>query len=279
MINGELLELDSAAISATDLTLRRGYGLFDFFRVHDGSPLYFELHIKRLLKGIESLRLDFPYSETEITDQVRLLIGENQMEGITGIRIVVTGGLSADGFTPARSNVIITQERFRLPPESIYEKGTSLMTHEYRRELPEVKSLNYMVAVFLAPEMHARGTTEVLYHSDNHVSECTRSNIFCIRNGCLHTPVSDALEGITRGRVIEIARGTMDVEVHDFSLPFIMDADEVFITSTIKRIIPVIRIDEKQIADGNPGAYTRKLMNMLMENDNDYLNNSKRANE
>ncbi len=271
MINGDLYDHNKASIPATDLTLRRGYGLFDFFRVHEGIPLYFEHHLKRLFRGIDRLGLNVRWSRDEIAEQVLKVIGANEIERVTGIRIVVTGGLSADGFTPADANVIITQERFRLPPEHLYSDGTALMTHEYRREIADVKSLNYMLAVYLAPEMYRRNTTEVLYYSDGKVSECTRSNIFCIHGNKLITPLSDTLEGITRGRILEIGQPEVNIEVRDFSLSYLLEADEVFITSTIKRIIPVIRIDDHQIGSGRPGTLTKLLMDKLSERDRSYL--------
>ncbi|MEJ2006413.1 MAG: aminotransferase class IV [Cyclobacteriaceae bacterium] len=271
MINGELRELHAAEIPATDLTLRRGYGLFDFFRVHDGTCLYLEHHIQRLFRGIDRLRLDINHDQEMIMTQVKELVAENHIDGITGIRIVVTGGVSPDGFTPAKSNVIITQESFKLPPDPLFRDGTALMTHAYKREIADVKSLNYMMAVYLAPEMHRSGATEVLYHFEDRVSECTRSNVFCISKGKLYTPVSDVLAGITRGRILDLAAKEMETVQEDFSPSFLMEADEVFISSTIKRIIPVVRINDIQIGAGVPGPLTRSLMKGLRDLDQAYL--------
>jgi branched-chain amino acid aminotransferase len=272
IVNGNLWDEDKASIPATDLTLRRGYGLFDFFRVHDGIPLYFEHHLMRLFRGIDRLGLNVQWNKDEITEQVFRLIASNRIDGITGVRIVVTGGLSSDGFTPAAANVIVTQEKFSPPPHHLYSSGTALMTHEYRREIADVKSLNYMLAVFLAPEMKRRNTTEILYYSEGKVSECTRSNVFCIFGNKLITPLSDTLEGITRGRILEIGGPELDVEIRDISLSDLLKADEVFISSTIKRIIPVVRIDDHKIGNGTPGMATKKLMKKLSAHDSVYLN-------
>lgn len=273
VINGRLCDEQAAVIPATDLTLRRGYGLFDFFRVHNSVPLYLPSHLERLQRGIDRLGLDVTTDVSGFEEQVMRLVRANEMDGVSGVRIVVTGGMSSDGFTPERSNVIITQERFKLPDEDLYHSGTALMTSEYRREIPDVKSLNYMHAVYLAPEMYRRGTTEILYYSDGRVSECTRSNLFCIRGNTLYTPASDVLAGITRKKILEIAEPALKVSVEDISLAFLMEADEVFISSTIKRIIPVVRIDDKAVANGMPGSQTRLLMEKLQRLDNEYLTN------
>jgi D-alanine transaminase/branched-chain amino acid aminotransferase len=271
IINGNVTDPENAFVPATDLTLRRGYGLFDFFRVHGTKPLYLEEHLDRLFRGISILRLETQWSRQDIKNQVNQLVSMNDREGITGIRIVVTGGDASDGFTPATANVIITQEHLKIPDKRNYTEGTTLMTHSFRRELPEVKSVNYLLAVYMAPLMHEKGATEILFHSEGKISECTRSNVFCIRDGALHTPVTAALKGITRGKILDFAGDVMPVSESDFSLDFLLNSDEVFITSTIKRIIPVTKIDDRQLSGGMPGPITSKLMDLLQAKDEAYL--------
>ena len=267
ILNGSAVNLDEACIPVNDLTLRRGYGLFDFFRVHDGIPMYLEDHLTRLIQGSEKLGMKLPFVREEIRKQVIQLIEINNQPGVTGIRIVVTGGASPDGFTPAVSNIIITQEKFNAPAPVLYEKGTTIISQNYRRELPDVKSINYLNAVYYAPKMREAGATEIIYHYNGNVSECTRSNVFCVKDGKIYTPVTDALEGVTRKNLIRIAKEEYAVHIHDFSLDFLMDSDEVFITSTIKRILPVSCIDGKPVGKGVPGPVTESLISLLKEAD------------
>ncbi|MCA6073904.1 aminotransferase class IV [Fulvivirga sedimenti] len=270
LLNGNLVRQESAFIPVNDLTLRRGYGLFDFFRVKDNTCLYLQDHADRLFTGIRGLNLVINQDKNTLIQQIQQLVEANNLKGASGIRIVVTGGSSPDGFTPSEANIIITQERFSEPNPLLYENGTSIISLEYRRELATFKSVNYMNAVYMAPEMKRQGATEILYHFWGAVSECTRSNVFCISNDILYTPVSDILHGITRKRVLEIASGIMEVRAEDFSLQFLKEADEVFITSTIKRILPVSRIDHSPVSDGNVGQVTRKLMYLLQKRDQEY---------
>ncbi len=264
-----MVDQDSASIPVNDLTLRRGYGLFDFFRVQDEKCLYLRYHIERLFNGIDGLGLVVDFDGDSLTRQIRDLTKTNKLSGTSGMRVVVTGGPSPDGFTPSAANVIITQERFKEPILSSYEKGVSIVTMEYKREQASFKSINYMNAVFMAPFMRQQGALEILYHYDGNVSECTRSNVFCVSGGVLHTPVSDALKGITRKNVLDIAKNVIAVKEEDFSLGFLKQADEVFITSTIKRILPVTEIDREPVGNGMVGPATRQLMALLQKRDRD----------
>src|SRR5690606_3594045 len=115
-----------------------------------------------------------------------------------------------------------------------------LVTEEYVRPLSSIKTTNYTFPVWLSAKWKEQAAEDVLYHCAGNISESSRSNIFMVKNGIVATPKSNILLGITRQHVLILAG---DVEERDISLTEILNADEVFMTATTKRILPVTQID------------------------------------
>lgn len=266
MFNGALLPEEEARLPVTDLVVRRGFAIFDFFRVRNGHPLYMEYHLRRFMNGAKDTGMDPGFRENELRDQVNALVRAYEEPYAEGaVRIVLTGGEAP--WYPESPNLVITYEPLRNYDELLYREGSRVITHQFLRELPEIKTVSYMTAVSLTGRMRKAGATEVLYHQDGHVHEFSRSNIFIVRGGVLFTPAGQVLAGITRWLVLELARSIMPVQETRISMDEVLAADEVFMTSTIKRIIPVVQVDDTRIGKGLPGGITRSLMDMLAERD------------
>jgi len=256
-INGEFKPAGEASLLVTDLAILRGYGIFDFFRAIDGKPIFIEDHLDRFEKSMAGLHLETEYSRDDLRSFILRLIDLNP-HPLLGVKMVCTGGYSRDGYTPHGSNLFMLARPFAFHP---FDKGLSLMTAEHRRELHEVKTINYLTPVSLLPKMKEAGADDVLYHKDGRVSESSRSNVFMIKNGTLITPDSDMLLGVTRKRILSFAREILPVEVRPVLLQELLSADEVFLTASTKRISPVTRIDRTSFAIG---PYTRKLYDRLV---------------
>ena len=258
MMNGEIVEASKAQLHVSDLALLRGYGLFDFFRVKEGVPLFLEDYFARFYGSAEKLGLEVPISKGELETLIHKLLDANG-EGDTNIRLLLTGGYSDDGFTPAEPNLVALQHARKNYDPKLFEEGAALITHEYVRDLPEVKSINYATAVRLIPEMKRANATEVLYHDNGNVAETSRANIFIVnQEGTLVTPAEGILEGITRKRILELAED-IAVETRAISLDEVRAAKEVFITSTTKGAMPISKIDGDVIGDGRAGEVTARL--------------------
>ena len=258
MLNGEIVKTSQAQLHASDLALLRGYGLFDFFRVKEGVPLFLEDYFARFYRSAEKLGLEVPVSREELESLVFKLLDANG-ESDTNVRLLLTGGYSDDGFTPAEPNLIALQHAHKDYDPELFEKGAALITHKYVRDLPEVKSINYATAVRLIPKMKEANATEVLYHDGERVAETSRANIFIVNEeGTLVTPAEGILEGITRKRILELAEDRA-VEMRAISLEEVLGAKEVFITSTTKGAMPISKIDDQVIGGGGAGEVTTQL--------------------
>ena len=258
-LNNQIVHESEATISIKDIGLTRGYGIFDYFQVYDGVPLFMEPHLERFTNSCSLMRLDIGKSQDEIAQIIRQLIHTNQVKH-AGIKLVVTGGVSPNGFDVSTPSLSIQVLPYLMVPEEIQEQGTSVFTHKFVRALPEVKTTNYSMAIYLSPKVKAHGAIEPLYYSDDSVSECARSNIFGVKDNMLYTPAHNILHGITRNHILEIAaEKSIEVHIRDITLEEFSQMDEVFLTGTAKRVQPIIQIDHTQIGDGHPGPTTRLL--------------------
>ncbi|MBD3629393.1 aminotransferase class IV [Cyclobacterium sp.] len=252
----KIIASEKASVHPLDIGLIRGYAIFDFFRTVGHHPLFLEDYLKRFTLSANKAGLPLAYSIQELRDIIyRLIEKNNHQDG--GIRMVLTGGISPNHFLPAQGKLFIFCEPLMLPSQEKYAKGVKLLSVDYVRPLPAIKTTNYTYPCWLSLDWKAQGAEDVVYHHNGRVSESSRSNIFLVKHGQIYTPQRDILWGITRKKVMELAAQT---SLSDFSLEDLLDADEVFISSTTKRILPITQIDTVKIGDGLPGAFTKKLM-------------------
>lgn len=259
------MKTEEANLNINDLAILRGYGIFDFFRLVDNKPLFFEDHLNRFYRSADIAQLPIPFSEMELKGQIFDLISKNNLP-ISGIRIVLTGGYSDDGYSIGVPNLMITQERISFPDEKKYTNGVNIITRNFQRELPEVKTIGYMTGIWMKPEIRKQNAFDVLYINNCKVHELTRSNIFMVTSeGRVVTPANNILKGITRKNVLKVAYPNYEVEERDISLDEILNAQEVFLTGTTKKILPVVQIDGNKIGDGKPGKVTIQLLQLFNE--------------
>ena len=136
------------------------------------------------------------------------------------------------------------------------------MTLEYVRPIADIKTTNYALAVWHSAQWKKQGAEDVLYHMNGFISESSRSNFFIVKDGELITPSEHILLGITRKNLIKIAG---QVTIRPISLQEVWDADEAFICSTTKVLLPVTQIDDRTIGNGKPGPISVSLLEKFKE--------------
>lgn len=269
-LNGKLVDKDEAVISVFDHGLLYGDGVFEGIRTYDGLVFRLKEHIDRLYKSADAIELKIPMTKTAMMEAIIETLQANKMKDAY-IRLVVTRGVGDLGLDPRKCRVptiFIITHKIALYPKEFYQKGLAIVTATTRRNFPQaldprIKSLNYLNNILAKIDAIKSGTEEaiMLTYQDN-VAECTGDNIFIVSKGELITPPVDvgALEGITRDAVISLAK-KMDIPFYEKLLKMedVYAASEVFLTGTAAEIIAVVKIDERQIADGRPGAMTLRL--------------------
>lgn len=265
-INNRIVPATEATLLSDDLGLFRGYGVFDYFRTHNGEPLLMSQYLQRFRKSAAQLHLPLRLEDEALASIIRELISLNKKPE-SGVRLLLTGGYSENMFKLGEPNLLIRIEKSELPPASAYTEGVKLISNEYLRDVPGVKTTNYLNAIRLWPQVVAAGATEVLYHWSGEWLECSRSNFFVLVDGVLMTPpATKVLAGITRRGIIALAREAgIKVEEQSLPLDIIKQAEEAFISGTTKRLMPVIQIDQQPIGNGKPGPVGKQLVSAWKE--------------
>ena len=254
-LNGQFLPEKETVISVNDLGLLRGFGIFDFFRSVNGKVLFLEDHLDRFEFSAEKLQLEIPYSRVQLREIIHETIKLNPAP-LLGIKMILTGGYSSDGYTPTTPNMAVLAKPFTFMNKP---EGMHLMTLDYLRELPEIKTLSYIVPIMNRPKMIEMGADDYLYHKNGFVSELSRSNLFLIKNGKLITPDTNILRGITRKHILKIVENRFDITIRPVTLEETLMADELFTSGSTKRVLGITKIDNKPIGDGKVGKLTTEI--------------------
>ncbi len=264
-LNGSFFPEKKALIHFTDLALHRGFAIFDFFRTQNGLPFMLDDHLDRFERSATILNLSIPYSRTAIETYVDELIQCHDYK-MAGIKLILTGGEAIDGLTPTKSNFFMNILPITFPEEELYRTGARLLTAEYRRDIPEVKTVNYAKVISMRDQLAKAEAVDVLFTFQGEVYETSRSNFFVVEGDIIRTPASDVLQGITRKTVMRLANDAgYQIEAGPISLESAYKADEAFITGTTKKIMPVVDLDGTKIGNGLPGQKTEHLKSLFAE--------------
>lgn len=276
-IDGHIVPPEKATISIFDRGFLYGDSVYEVVRTYEGVPFELDHHLERLEGSAARISMSMPYPRAQLAEET---LRAHQASGNTDsyIRIVVTRGAGPIGLdialaeAPCRIVVVKSLEGMR-PPPAAYAEGVKIALVGVRRNLraaidPMAKTGNYLNSVMALAEARASGAYEavMLDHRD-FVTEGASSNVFVVVGDVLLTPPVDAgiLVGVTRAVVLKVARAA---GLRVLELPFSADtlhrdADEVFITSSVREIVPVTQVDEVRIGDGKPGPLTRRVMDLF----------------
>ncbi len=258
--DGEWVHPNEATISIHDIAVLRGYSVFEALRTYDRRAFHLKEHLERLYHSATVIDLEVPYSREEIAGVVGEIIARHAYRHAS-VRLLVTGGESEDGvIATGRPKLIVMISPLGERDMQRFARGCFLITTRLQRESPEAKTSNYTAAVRALKEAARRGADDALFVSErDHVQEATRSNFFIFRGDTLVTPREEVLLGITRNVVLDLARGRFPIEERPILLEELAQANEAFVTSSSKEIVPVVRIDEQIIGNGVPGPRTTEL--------------------
>jgi len=265
-VDGRWVHPHEATISINDTSVLRAYSVFESLRTYNRRPFHLDEHLTRLYRSAELIDLDIPYSRERIAAVVYEVIERNSYRHAT-IRILVTGGESEDGVLPTGNPlllVLITPLGERDMQR--FATGLKLITTHLQRIMPEAKTTNYIAAVRALKEAARHNANDALFVNEHgHVLEATRSNFFIFRADTLITPRQGILIGVTRNVVLDLARDRFPIEERPIVLEELPRADEAFITSSSKEILPVVQIDDLVIGNGKPGPRTYELEQRFIE--------------
>lgn len=261
--NGTIAPTDQLAVGVTDLSLLRGYGLFDYFLTYNGRPFQWDWYWERFQNSAMRMHLPLPINKSETYALLMKLIERSVGAGTSpdmAFRFVMTGGYSADSISIERPNLLILTESIHPVPPIQYEQGIKVILDEYVREMAEVKSTDYKRVILMAQAIKAAGASDLLYQKGGEISELSRSNFFIVNGDRLITPSRNILHGITRRTIIHLAQSDFQVEERPVLLSELYDADEAFTTSSTKKVLSITQIGDLTIGDGHVGPKSKFLL-------------------
>lgn len=278
-VNGRVFDQDHAVISVFDHGFLYGEGVYETLRTYNGQPFLFDRHMRRLRGSAARLALDVPLSDPQMDERCHETMRAAALGAAPDreayIRILVTRGIGELTYDPAACptpSIVIIVKPNVAPSREAFERGVAAALVDVVRNHPGsvsplIKSNNLLNNALAMQEAFKRGAFEgIMRNYRGELAECTQSNLFLVKNGAALTPPIDAglLPGITRAFLFEVgAEEGIPVREQVLRDEDLFGADEAFLTSTTREVVPIVRVDDKTIGSGAPGPVARALLEGL----------------
>ena len=274
-IDGQIREPEAAVISVFDRGFLFGDSVYETIALLDRRLIFLPEHLDRLERSAGRIYMDLP-PRPQVEQAIRETIAAAE-EKDARVRVMVTRGVGSVDIDPASAispRLIVIVQPLGAPTAGMLKSGVSVAVVKVSRGEatgvnPAVKSGNYLGSVLAIAEARRRlpGVNEaILCSSSGSVAEGATSNVFAVEHGELETPALEVgiLDGVTRGKVLDLARvaGIVARELPFLAPESLRKADEVFLTSAVRGILPVVAVDGVQVGNGRPGPVTQRLLTL-----------------
>lgn len=259
-LNGEYLPLNEAKVSVLDRGFIFGDGVYEVIPAYGSKALRFEHHMQRLQNSLDAVRITNPLSNEQWQNIINKLIAETDSQDQYIYLHITRGVASRDHQFPddAQPTVFVMSSVLHPVDAKLLEKGISAVTlDDIRWQHCNIKAIALLPNILLRQQAVDKNAKEAILIRDGNMTEGAASNVFIVSNGTIKTPPKDnkLLPGITRDLVVELAKThKMPVEETVISEKEFLSADEIWLTSSTKEILPVTQINEQQVGNGKPGA-------------------------
>jgi len=273
-IDGQSVTVENANVNIFDHGFLYGDSVFEVVRTVDNKILFAKEHLQRLARSAEKISFELPWHEDRLMAEMNEIVKAKKWDGETYIRLIITRGAGLIDLSPESctgSKVIMIGKSLPVFPSRFYETGIVLCLTDIRRNShramdPGIKSGNYLNNVMAMIESKRKGADDaVMLNEHGNITESTTSNFYIVKSGRILTPPLDSgiLAGITR----EYLRSLCESAKIDFietvlNLEDLASADEMFLSGTVKGVMPVSRIVGVAEWSGKPGPVTKKLRDL-----------------
>ncbi len=271
-LNGRIVPAAEAAVSVFDVGLLHGASVFTTMLAHNGRVFRLERHLRRLLDNAARIALRHDATAETLTAAVADVLQANALAEAR-VRITLTPGAVAEASQPPAPTTIVTASAVDNPAWW-YEKGLGVMATSFRQFAGDpaagIKTGCYLGRVLARQQAAAAGLDEALWFTpEGHLAEACFCNVFLVRGGAVLTPPLDTpvLAGIVREAVIELC-GKLSIPCQadgPLTIRDCLSAEEIFLTSSVAGVRPVVRIERHSVGEEKPGAITRKIMQAYRE--------------
>ena len=275
-VNGRVSAQEHAVISVFDHGFLYGEGVYETLRTYNGQSFLFDRHMRRLRKSAGMLALDIGLTDAQIDERFRETVHAAGLgsgpDREAYIRILVTRGIGELTYDPAATpvpSIVVIVKPNVDPPREVFARGVkvalvSVMRNHPGTVNPLIKSNSLLNnALAMQEAIRSGGFEGVMRNTRGELAECTQSNLFIVKDGAAVTPPLDAglLPGITREFLFEVG-AEIGIPVREAVLKDadLLGADESFLTSTTREVVPIVQVDNRTIGSGAPGPVTRALL-------------------
>ena len=259
-LNGNFIEKDKAFVSVMDRGFLFGDGVYEVFPAYNRKIIGLDSHLNRLQDGLDAISIKNPHTKNEWKDLINKIISFDSNNRNQAVYLQISRGSDENRkhtYGELKPTVYIQSSAINPREKSTLLNGLSAITREDIRWLKSnTKATSLLANTLYAQEAKNNDAEETILYRDGIVTEASSSNVFIVKSNCIYTHPKgpNILPGITREKVIECAKiNNINVEESSFTKEQLMDADEVWISSSTRELIPITIIDGIQISDGFAG--------------------------
>ena len=268
-LNGEYMPLEEARISPMDRGFLFGDGIYEVIPSYGGRMVGFAPHISRMQDGLDAIEIKLDWDHDKWREVCTEILERNG-NGNLGIYLHVTRGADSkrhhaypEGVTPTVFGYAFEIPEPPKPDRESINPYTCSIGKDMRWHRCNIKSISLLGNVMHFQQGHSKGDGEILLYNDNNeLTECGACNAYIVKDGVVATPPLDnqILPGITRQLLLKVLRadGSIPIEERVITMDEVWDADEVWISSSSKEVVPVVKLDGKPVGDGKPGPVWEK---------------------
>jgi branched-chain amino acid aminotransferase len=270
-MDGRRCPPDEATVSVFDRGFLYGDSVFETLRTYGGLPFELDEHLRRLESSAARVHIPMPLAREQLRAEVlEAISAAGNAESYA--RLMITRGEGQLGLDPAlaeRPRRVIIIQPLHPPPAEQYDAGISAISYRTERVVDATSAQgakvgNYLISVLAVREARLAQAHEALIQDgQGRILEGASSNVFVVQRGTLVTPPEDAgiLAGITRAHLLTLAAELgLPSELKTLELGAVLAADELFISSSIRELLAVVRLDGQTIGTGKPGPIYRRLL-------------------
>lgn len=256
-LNGNFLPLEDAHISVLDRGFIFGDGVYEVIPVYAGKLFRLQEHLQRLERSLAAIELSNPLSQAQWQDLLETLIEKNG-NGDQSIYLQVTRGVAPRNHNfPAviKHTVFMMSQPFKDPEPLLGVKAITRADNRWQR--CDIKAISLLSNVLLRQQAVEVGAVESILIRDGYITEGAASNVFIVKQGVVITPPEGAfiLTGVTRDLILEVLQhAQIPCQVENISETQLRQADEIWVTSSTREIVPIITLDDQPVGDGKRGA-------------------------
>jgi len=270
-LNGEFMPIDEAKVSVLDRGFIFGDGVYEVIPVYGKRLFRLDEHLKRLTNNLQATRISNPCTLDEWKDNLRQIVLKHSDED-QSIYIQVTRGVAKrdhafpDAATPT---VFIMSNPLQVTDEDTFGKGVNAITlDDIRWQYCNIKAITLLPNILLKQTAKDQDALEAILVRDGEVTEGTASNIFIVVEGVIKTPPKSSrlLPGITRDLIVELAaKNNIRCLESNFSRNELFVADEIWLTSSTKEVLPIVKLDKEIVGNGKPGPISQKMYKIFQQ--------------